>query len=165
MRSLILAMFCLGLFSCNSENKTNPETSAAPIEKPIVPDFNVALDFINDYTQFCVKRDPRSNEANWIKQNSLLTVNFKNRYKSLLDSAQKKDPELGLGSDPIFDAQDFPEKGFSLLKIDTLNRYVTVVGNDWKEFELVLKVDQENNKWLVDGAGTINIPEDKRAKR
>ncbi|HEV8504587.1 MAG TPA: hypothetical protein VGQ53_04275, partial [Chitinophagaceae bacterium] len=103
--------------------------------------------------------------AEWIKQNSLLTDNFKNRYKTLSDSAQKKDPELGLGSDPIFDAQDFPEKGFSLLKIDTLKRYVTVAGNDWKEFELVLKVAQENNKWLVDGAGVINIPGDKRAKR
>jgi hypothetical protein len=42
---------------------------------------------------------------------------------------------------------------------------VTVVGNDWKEFELVLKVERENNKWLVDGAGVINIPDDKRAKR
>jgi hypothetical protein len=82
-----------------------------------------------------------------------------------LDSAQKKDPELGLDSDPVFDAQDFPEKGFSILKVDTLSQYVTVVGNDWKEFELVLKVERENNKWLVDGAGVINIPDDKRAKR
>jgi hypothetical protein len=165
MKSLIITVFCLGLFSCNSENKTKPETSTAPAKEQPVPDFNVALNFINDYAQFCANRDQRSNEADWIKQNSLLTGNFKSRYKSLLDSAQKKDPELGLGSDPIFDAQDFPEKGFSLLKIDTLNRYVTVAGNDWNEFELVLKVEQENNKWLVDGAGVINVPEDKRAKR
>ena len=82
-----------------------------------------------------------------------------------MDSAQKKDPELGLGSDPIFDDQDFPEKGFSIVKVDTPSAYVTVAGNDWKDFELVLKVEQENNKWLVDGAGVINIPDDKRAKR
>jgi hypothetical protein len=88
-----------------------------------------------------------------------------NRYKNLLDSGQKKDPELGLNSDPIFDSQDFPEKGFSILNADTLNGYVTVVGNDWKEFQLVLKIKQEHNKWLVDGAGLINIPEEKRAKR
>jgi len=131
MRSLIIAVFCFGLFSCNSEDKTNAETSAAPTEKPMVPDFNVALNFINDYTKLCTQPQ-RTKTSEWIRQNPLLSDNFKNRYTSLLDSAEKKDPELGLGSDPIFDAQDFPEKGFSLLKIDTLNRYVTVAGIDWK---------------------------------
>ena len=165
MRSFIITLLTAGLFSCNSETKTQPETSAAPAKEQPMPDFTVALSFINDYAKFCTIPKQGSASSDWIKQNPLLTEKFKNRYKNLLDSAQKKDPELGLGSDPIFDAQDFPEKGFSLLKIDTLNRYVTVAGNDWKEFELVLKVDQENNKWLVDGAGIINIPEDKRAKR
>ena len=165
MRAFILTLMTVGLLSCNSETNNKPETSAASPEKQTIPDFNVALGFINDYAKFCTKIDQRSKTAEWIKQNSLLTDNFKSRYKSLLDSAQKKDPELGLGSDPIFDAQDFPEKGFSILKVDTLSGYVTVTGIDWKEFELVLKVDQENNKWLVDGAGVINIPDSKRAKR
>jgi len=164
MRSFIIALLIFGLFSCNSENKTNSEASADQSQQKITPDFNVALNFINDYTKLCIQPQ-RTKTSEWIRQNPLLTDRFKNRYTTLLDSAEKKDPELGLGSDPIFDAQDFPEKGFSILKIDTLNRYVTVVGNDWKEFELVLKVDQENNKWLVDGAGVINIPGDKRAKR
>ena len=165
MRALIVTLFSVGLFSCNSVNKANPKTSTAISEKQVTPDFNVALNFINDYTKFCTKTDQRSTEAEWIKQNSFLTDNFKNRYKTLLDSAQKKDPELGLDADPIFDAQDFPDSGFSILKVDTLGGYVTVAGNDWKDFELVLKVGHEHDKWLVDGAGTINIPGDKRAKR
>jgi len=165
MRSLIVTLFLTGLFSCNSGNKAEPGTSASAPEKQAIPDFNVALNFINDYTKFCTNAGQRPTEAEWIKQNSWLTDNFKDRYRDLLDSAQKKDPELGLGSDPIFDAQDFPEKGFSILKADTLSGYVTVAGNDWKDFELVLKVEQENNKWLVDGAGVINIPDNKRAKR
>ena len=164
MRPLIIAIFIIGLLACNSQSKTSPEASA-PSKDQVTPDFNVALTFINDYTIFCTKADRRPMDTEWIKQNPLLTDSFKNRYRSLLDSAQKKDPELGLDSDPIFDAQDFPEKGFSILKIDTLGKYVTVAGNDWKEFELVLKVDQQNDKWLVDGAGLINIPENKRAKR
>ena len=164
MRPFIIGLLSVGLLCCNSENNTTPETSA-PSEEQVTPDFNVALTFINNYTIFCTKRDRQRTDTEWIKQNPLLTDSFKNRYKSLLDSAQKKDPELGLDSDPIFDAQDFPEKGFSILKIDTLGRYVTVAGNDWKEFELVLKVGQQNDKWLVDGAGLINIPENKRAKR
>jgi hypothetical protein len=164
MRSLVIALLSVGLFSCNSENKSNSETSASQPQELVTPDFNVALNFINDYTKLCIQPQ-RTKTSEWIRQNPLLTDNFKNRYTTLVDSADKKDPELGLGSDPIFDAQDFPEKGFSILKIDTVNRYVTVVGNDWKDFELVLKLDQENNKWLVDGAGIINVPGDKRAKR
>ena len=164
MRSFIIALFCFGLVSCNSARKPNPDTSSAPTKEVATPDFNVALNFINDYTKLCTQPQ-RTKTSDWIRQNPLLSDTFKNRYTSLLDSAEKKDPELGLDFDPIFDAQDFPEKGFSLVKIDTVNRYVTVAGNDWKEFELVLKVGQENNKWLVDGAGVINIPEDKRAKR
>ncbi len=165
MRLLILTLLSVGLLSCNSENKAKPETSTDVSEKQVTPDFNVALNFINDYTKFCTKTDQRTTEAEWIKQNSLLTDNFKIRYRDLLDSAQKKDPEIGLDFDPIFDAQDFPEKGFSIIKIDTLSGFVTVAGNDWKDFELVLKVEQEHNKWLVEGAGVINIPDDKRAKR
>jgi len=164
MRSFIIALFCFGLVSCNSEDKTSPETSTAATKKVATPDFNVALNFINEYTKLCTQPQ-RTKTSDWIRQNPLLSDTFKNRYTSLLDSAEKKDPELGLDFDPIFDAQDFPEKGFSLVKIDTVNRYVTVAGNDWKEFELVLKIGQDNNKWLVDGAGVINIPGDKRAKR
>jgi hypothetical protein len=92
MRGLIVTLFSAGLFSCNSGNKAKPETSTGISEKKITPDFNVALNFINDYTKFCTKTDQRSTEAEWIKQNSMLTDNFKNRYKYLLDSAQKKDP-------------------------------------------------------------------------
>lgn len=164
MRSFIIILLSVGLFSCNSENQTNSETTTAPAEKLVIPDFNVALNFINDYTKLCTQPQ-RTKTSDWIKQNLLLTDNFKTRYQTLVDSAEKKDPELGLGSDPIFDAQDFPDKGFSILKADTLNGYVTVAGNDWKEFELVLKLEQQNNKWLVDGAGVINVPEDRRAKR
>ena|SRR5689334_17175517 len=165
MRSLLIGLCVVALLSCNSKSATKAETAASPSKEPANPDFNVALKFINDYTNFCTKADRRVTDSEWIKQNPLLTNNFKNRYEFLLDSAKMKDPELGLDSDPVFDAQDFPEKGFSILNIDTLNKYVTVSGNDWKEFELVLKLEQENNKWLVDGAGIINIPADKRAKR
>jgi hypothetical protein len=134
--------------------------------KQIPPDFTVALQFINDYAKFC---DPgnkhKSSDSSWIQDNLLLSKKFKACYTATLDSAKHVDPELGLGFDPIFDAQDFPDKGFSILKTDTLKNYVTVVGTDWKEFELVLKLAYINNKWLVDGAGIINIPKDKQAKR
>jgi len=165
MRALIIGLLTIGLFSWNCENKTRTGTATTPSKELATPDFNVALGFINDYTNFCTKSGHPSKTGEWIGNNSMLTASFKNKYKKLLDSVQRKNPELGLDFDPIFDAQDFPEKGFSILKADTLSGYVTVVGNDWKEFQLVLKLGQEDAKWLVDGAGAINIPEDKRAKR
>ena len=82
-----------------------------------------------------------------------------------MDCARKADPELGLDADPVLDAQDFPEKGFELNNCDSTAGYVSVKGKDWKDFFLVLKVVHENNQWLVDGVGIINISFDKRAKR
>src|SRR5437764_4590505 len=103
--------------------------------------------------------------TNWVERNPLLTNNFKTFYRNLLDAAQKEDPEVGLDFDPIFDAQDFPDKGFEIVNCDNETGYVTVRGKDWADFVLVLKVIQQDNKWLVDGSGVINIPVNKRAKR
>ena len=77
-----------------------------------------------------------------------MTDKFKTTYRNLLDSARKADPELGLDFDPIFDAQDFDDKGFSIMTADTNTGYVTVIGNKWKEFTLVLKVVFQDNKYF-----------------
>ena len=165
MRLVIATAVIVGLLSCNSSTDVKSDSSTPLSETKVTPDFSVALNFINDYTKFSMPKAQASIDTNWIDRNELLTDHFKTAYRALLDSARKEDPELGLGFDPIFDAQDFPDKGFSIFKADTLGGYVTVVGNDWKEFELVLKVVQNDKKWLVDGAGVINIPGEKRAKR
>lgn len=125
----------------------------------------MALKFINDYASYCAAENAKRDDVKWIEGDSLLTTNFKQLYRNMVDSARKKDPELGLDSDPIFDAQDFPQKGFTILTADTAAGYVTMNGIDWKDFQLVLKLKRENDKWLVDGAGVINVPPDKRAKR
>jgi hypothetical protein len=124
-------------------------------------EIDAALKFINDYTELC---NSGPIDKTWIERNKLLTENFKKTYSNLFDSANKEDPELGLDFDPIFDAQDFPDKGFELVKCDSLG-YVTVSGIDWPDFILVLKLVQEGNKWLVDGCGVINIQLEKRAKK
>ncbi len=122
----------------------------------------VALKFMNDYVELCTTRNP--NEKDWVKQNKLLTDSFKASYKKLISDAEKKDPEYGLGFDPIFDTQDFPT-GFEFSNYEKGTGYVTVKGKDWADFILVLKVVRQHNEWLVDGAGVINIPKEKRAKR
>lgn len=124
---------------------------------------DVAVQFINDYVSFCSQQV--DSENNWIAENKLLTDNFKASYIKLIESAFKEDPELGLGFDPILDAQDYPDQGFKLLRYDHDTGFVTLEGKDWADFILVLKVVKQKGKWLVDGAGVINIPENKRGKR
>lgn len=165
MKTTALLLPALLLLACSTQpQKPNdsivPKTDATVNATP-VPDFNVALQFMNAYTAYCAT----SADANWIAKQPLLTDNFKAAHKKLIEDAQKADPEMGLGFDPIFDAQDYPDKGFSISATDTANGYVTVTGINWPDFQVVLKVVQQNNQWLVDGAGVINIPQEKRAKR
>jgi hypothetical protein len=159
---LLLAFTTLLFLSCNRQAETNTISSSTEKKTEISQDANVALNFINDYAAFCNQKDQ---DANWIRNNSLLTENFKSTYYQLLDSARKEDPELGLGFDPIFDAQDFPDKGFVIVDQDNTTGFVTVKGKDLPEFILVLKISEQNGKWLVDGSGVINILVEKRAKR
>lgn len=158
----LLVIVLLG-FSCNTQTNGKSNIKAESNNEKLIPDSDIALKFINDYADFCIERP--SIEKVWIENNQLLTDNFKSAYKNLLDSAFKADPEMGLGSDPIFDAQDYPDNGFDLVSVDNKSGLVTVKGIDWPEFILVIKLINLDNKWLVDGAGVINIPVNKRAKR
>lgn len=154
------------LSACNPQQPAGTDTAIAKKETPQTPDFNVALEFINAYTNYCTTGSAgQAGDASWIAKHPLLTDDFKTAHKQLLDAAYKNDPEMGLGFDPVFDAQDFPDKGFSVLKADTAGGYVTVSGNGWPDFHVVLKVVQQNNQWLVDGAGVINVPKERQAKR
>lgn len=124
-----------------------------------------ALKFINGYVEHLSEMNEAANVTDWVASNSLATKAFKEELKNVVDEAYRKDPELGLGADPILDAQDHPEKGFELELFDEGTNYLTVKGIDWPEFKLTMKIEEENGKWLVDGCGIVNIPNDKRAKR
>ncbi|MEA5097662.1 MAG: hypothetical protein VB032_03915, partial [Burkholderiaceae bacterium] len=79
-------------------------------------------------------------------------------YKKIIADAFKNDPEMGLGADPIFDAQDYPDQGFKVLSCNEKSNYVTLQGVDWQDFRVVVKTIKTEKGWLVDGAGIINIP-------
>lgn len=112
----------------------------------------VAVQFVNDYIHTI--DDEQINTNTWIKDNPLLTKKFKSEYKKSL----KND------FDPILNAQDYPEKGFRILNSDSSTGYVNLEGVDYPEFSITAKVVSEDGKWLVDGCGIVNIPEDKREK-
>jgi hypothetical protein len=142
-----------------SVNKT--ESTVSPRTEKI----DNALKFINDYVENCTKMNKAIRAIDWVNSNQLTTENFKSELTRIINEANKIDPELGLGFDPIFDAQDFPDKGFELESIDTTTNFLIVKGKDENQFRLTMKVSKENGKWLVAGCGIINIPIDRRIER
>jgi hypothetical protein len=124
--------------------------------------------FMSEYKAYCdTGSDGKSKSAvvTWVQKNQGVTDAFKSAHKKLVLDARKKDPEMGLGFDPIFDAQDYPDKGFKILACDDRSGLVTLQGVDWADYKVVVKVIKTDNRLLIDGAGVINIPKKSRAPR
>jgi hypothetical protein len=72
--------------------------------------------------------------------------------------ALKKDPELGLGYDPIIGGQDFPDAGFAVTSI-TLKETTgsAVVSSKDKNFKMTIPVTlvKLDGKWLINGTGKL----------
>lgn len=133
-----------------------------------MPKAEIANIFMNEYKQYCddvLYKKTKVTTDHWVQKNTKVTDNFKSSYKKLVDEANKQDPEMGLGSDPIFDAQDYPDQGFQIFSCDDQSNFVTLRGKDWVDFKVVVKTIKTEKGWLVDGAGIINIPKTKRPRK
>ncbi len=150
--SKVILILLIFFISCQPKPKKEITTASAE---------TVGLQFINDY----INNIGGLGMVEWIEKNPVTTKNFKTTLKKMVDDAEKEAPGYGLGFDPILDAQDYPDKGFDLKSIDTVSGYLTVFGKEWKDFELTIKLIKKSNKWMVEGAGLINIPEEKQASR
>lgn len=159
-----IEMIILGvaLWACQPANSTSENIKGNTVIQ-VEPNCEVAIQFINNYVVFCNAKNPNIGLLDWVNSQSVVTTGFKLELENMLVAAEKNDPQLGLGFDPIFDAQDYPDKGFEVDKQDST--YVIVKGVDWPDFRLSLRLTLEDGRWLVDGAGVINIPANKRAKR
>lgn len=125
----------------------------------------IALAFINSYIADCNNINKSLGYAAFVDSSNLTTDDFKAKLKKIDDDAYREDPEMGLGFDPIIDAQDYPDKGFELESFDEKNNFIVVRGINWADFKITIKVVFKNNKWLIDGCGIINIPKDRQRKR
>lgn len=156
----VIAMIILLTACGNSHTTKNTGKEEAGKSAATAPDSTVAVKFINAYlASFGQAADGKK----WLKQNGLVTDRFITTYTQMVEQAWKDDPEMGLGFDPIIAAQDAPEK-VEMESFDAKTGYVTVRGVDWPDFRIVLKIVQEKDRWLVDGAGVINIPADKQLR-
>jgi len=116
----------------------------------------VALEFVNNYKNFCDTKDSRLDDIEWSMKQSNVSESFKEELKKILLQAEKDNPEMGLGFDPIFDAQDYPND-FEIDKADVNSEYISLKGKNWSDFKLKIRLILKNNIWLVDGAGIVNI--------
>lgn len=119
------------------------------------------LAFINSYIKYCNEADTNYNLKNWVESNNVLTQIFKNSFRELIKKAEQIDPEVGLGFDPIFNAQDFPTKNMVFESYDPHGQFLKVKALDWDNFSVLIKLIQQDGFWFIDGAGVINIPKDK----
>jgi len=154
MKKLTLIFTIFFIISCgNNVNTSNSNKS------------DNALKFINAYVEFSNKTGKKMDIIEWVNSIDMTTKGFKSDLKKIVDQAYEQNPEFGLEADPIFDAQDYPSKGFEIESFEQNSNYLTIKGIDWTEFKLNIKIIEENGNWLVDGCGIVNIPTDKRAKR
>ena len=168
MKQIIFILTIILIVSCgqNIDKKKTKEISSTGSKKqkdhkPV----DKALEFINLYVDNCNKMKESIGVVEWVNSNSITTIRFKTELKTIMEEAYKIEPELALNADPIFDAQDYPEKGFELDSFDSKTNYIVVKGKDWEDFKLTMKMVLENDNWLVDGCGIINIPINKRITR
>lgn len=147
MKKLIVLLLPIVLFACgnNGEEKSSANTT---------PDPQVALNVLNGYVANC---NAMKDSEEWVKNQPLLTADFKAAYHQMITDAWEDDPELGLGFDPIFNAQDYPEKGFKLASGTSPDNSMVVLEGIDMNMTVKVKLKEVNGKWLVDGAGVIRL--------
>ena len=72
-----------------------------------------------------------------IESRTDVTTEFKIELKRILKEAEENDPKLGLGFDPILDAQNNPNE-FEIDKTDS--EFLIVKGENWTNVQLSLKM-------------------------
>lgn len=144
------------LASCLSEKK-HESVSISKTEN--------ALTFINNYVENCNKKKQPIDVVEWVRSSDLVTTDFKDELKKVMDEASESEPLVGLDADPLFNAQYYPDKGFELDSYEEKSNYLVVKGKNLPQFKLTMKIVYENKKWLVDGCGLIRVSQQMRVER
>lgn len=129
------------------------------------PKSKLAAEFINGYVKNIMKMNEALGIIEWVNANNLSTNSFKSSLTQIINQAYEKEPDYGLGFDPILDGNDFPDNGFQLDKIKPNSNFLIFSGIDWEEYKITVKVKKVDNQWLVDGCGIVNIPSSEQIKK
>lgn len=173
MKTFIFCFVNFLFFSCATQPSQSIQSNQAideVSERRISQSSNemnpqVALQFINDYMDAQRYRHVDQKMLNWAETIPFATESFKSEFTKMVTNAYKKDPLIGLGFDPIFDAQDYPPGEFKIKDFNKSTGYLSLESEEWESFKVTMKLKHENGITLVDGCGVVNIPPNMRAER
>ena len=135
-----------------------PSNAASPTDEvaKVVESFYVQ--YYKEYLHKPSKGNSDKALIRWVNANPNLSDAFKQALRKAVVDARKADPEMGLDSDPIINAQDFPEKGYRAKDIQVTGDIATVVmeGIDSPDFKISVQLVRSANKWKIDAIGDIN---------
>lgn len=173
----LIPILLVFLASCSSAQEETEELESSETEvsetqdtetgnsSSVELDSQVAVDFMNSYIDNWNKMAKAVEMVKWTEASPLATLNLKNALKKMVADAKREDPEMGLGFDPLFDAQDYPDEGVVLASFDKETGVALLKGVNWDTYEVAVKLVVENDKVLVDGCGVVNMPKNLRATR
>lgn len=164
VRSLFTLIVLISSLSCNTIIKNEIRPLNEQTDSIVLKEY-VALEFINNYVIYCNNQINEVPLISWVGKQNNVSKEFKSELERIIVEANKRDPEMGLGFDPIFDAQDYPDKGFEFEELNNLKNIVVVKGIEWSSFKLHIKMVLRKGKYLVHGLGIINLSVDERVKR
>ena len=143
MRHLILVLLLLAAPAFAAASDANSSQAGA-----------VALAFINGYAKASHARN--WDRIKWVAASPLATNNFKRTLKKMIADGFKRDPEVGLDSDPVVGGNDCPDSyTVKSAKADGDAAAVVLIGP--KDFPAQVKVRmlKVDGKWLVDACGDM----------
>src|SRR5262245_60982431 len=117
----------------------------------------------SEYRRFSVPDHTDIDRAivDWVKGRPYFTSGFASALDSTLRRARKADPEIGLGADPIWDAQDYPEGGYRARRV-TVHADSAVVELEgawapgkWTAGGPKVRLVRRDGRWLIDSIGQI----------
>ncbi len=143
----IVFLSLLIFISCGSKSKKDE----SPLWDAHV---SCALTFMNKY----IEQSSTQNDIDeWVQSNDMTTASFRAEYQRIIADGWAKEPEMGLGFDPILNSQDCADKGYELDFVDDKTSCIHLKGKGEDQFKVVVKVIKKGDKCLVDGAGVVNM--------
>jgi len=177
MKNLFLLVFLLSLWSCATHQKTQSHATESDLaikeisqrrnvqnsNQALNP--NVAFDFLHSYNEHIQNSVDAYSIIRWAQSTPYATQTFKKELETLVSQALKVDSQLGLGFDPIYDAQDYPSEGLEIHSFNPENGLLILKGIEWEDFRVNMKLLHQNGETLVHGCGVVNMPVHLRSKR
>lgn len=155
--SIDYLIFMVLISSCsNPEQKV--EIESEPLDEELPNAETIAVNFINNYAAYCEHHTGEFSVVDWANNEEYVSSIFVDSLEKMITDAYEIEPEMGLGYDPIFNAQDYPSEGFEFKTLTMEQTYlVTVCGKEWKEFEVKIKLASTRASMLIIGAGVVNM--------